>query len=95
MSRLYDRDRDLPRLLPLTAEQLADPTIEGQRRLIALLTTACRLERARGLAGDWTYDLARHRALIGALAVEEARLAQREALRAALIASIEMEMADA
>lgn len=34
--------------------------------LVAQLRRALRRERARGLAGHWTYDLGRHRALLAA-----------------------------
>lgn len=68
----YDRRRDLPRLIPLWPHEIADDTPQGRARLIARLRTALRAERRRGLAGDWTYDLARHRNLLRAYRVEVA-----------------------
>jgi hypothetical protein len=53
----------LARLLPMWPHELADSSMPGRRRRIALLARALRQERQRGLAGHWTYDLARHAAL--------------------------------
>jgi len=58
--RAYDRTTDLPRVLPLWPHELDDETPEGRRRILARLRRALRAERQRGLAGHWTYDLARH-----------------------------------
>ena len=69
-SRPYDRDRDLPRLLPLSAEEIATPTAEAQTRLVALLRRALRAERVRAREGHWTYDPARHAALLRAFRIE-------------------------
>lgn len=71
----YLRSRDLPRLLPLWPAELADRTEQGSRRIVELLRRALRAERRRGLAGHWTYDLARHAQLRHALAIEEVGLA--------------------
>lgn len=37
---------------------------EAARRILKNITKQLRRERARGRAGHWTYDLARHQALI-------------------------------
>lgn len=66
----YDRGRDVPLLLPMWPADLADTSVEGRERFIALLRRALRAERARGLAGHWTYDLARHAQLRAALDAE-------------------------
>lgn len=70
----YARASDLARLLPLWPEELADASVAGRRRLIARLCRALRAERSRGLAGHWTYDLARHAQLRTALDAELAEL---------------------
>jgi hypothetical protein len=56
----YDRRRILARLLPLWPHELEDESPEGRRRILAKLRRALRAERRRGIAGHWTYDLARH-----------------------------------
>ncbi len=66
----YNRCRDLPRLVPMLAEDLHTPTIDRQQRLLGLIRRALRKERCRGLNGDWTYDLARHAALLAAYRAE-------------------------
>ena len=70
----YDRVRDLARLLPLWPAEIADDTPEGRQRIVQRLRRALREERRRGLAGHWTYDLARHAALLQAYKHEVARL---------------------
>jgi hypothetical protein len=58
--RPYDRRRELPRILPLWPHELDDDTPQGRRLILAKLRRALRAERRRGIAGHWTYDLARH-----------------------------------
>lgn len=73
-AKAWDRLADLPRLLPLWPEQIEDHTIAGRERLIERLASALRAERARGIAGHWAYDLARHARLQRALRHERAEL---------------------
>jgi len=73
----YQRHRDLPRLLPLLAEEIAVRSDDNHARLVAMLRRALRIERRRGLAGDWTYDIARHAGLLEAYRMEAAALADR------------------
>jgi hypothetical protein len=56
----YDRRTELPRLLPLWPHELDDESPQGRSRVLAKLLRALRAERQRGIAGHWTYDLARH-----------------------------------
>lgn len=63
LRRDYDRARDLARLLPLWPAEIANPTPEGRKRVVAKLEKALREERRRGIAGHWGYDLARHESL--------------------------------
>lgn len=77
----YVRSRDLPRLLPLWPEESADGGLESQGRLVARLRIMLRRERQRGIAGDWCYDLARHRQLLVAWRAEAA--AWQQAMMAA------------
>lgn len=70
----YDRDRDLPRLVPLWPSEIADRSREGRLKLVARLERALRGERRRGLAGHWSYDLMRHAELLAAIKEERAAL---------------------
>jgi hypothetical protein len=63
-SRPYDRRSELPRILPLWPHELADESLEGRRNVVCKLRRALRAERRRGIAGHWTYDLARHAELV-------------------------------
>ena len=76
----YRRSRDLPLLLPMWPADLDDISQSGRTRIVAMLRRALRAERARGLAGHWTYDLARHAQLRAALDEELAQAAGRPAL---------------
>ncbi len=70
----YDRQRHLPRVLPVGPEEIADDSLAGCRRIVARLARALRAERARGRGGHWTYDLNRHIALRQAYLAERRRL---------------------
>ncbi|HEX2843339.1 hypothetical protein [Hyphomicrobium sp.] len=63
---------ELQRLLPLWPAELADTSRNGRLRLVAKLEYALKAERRRGRAGHWTYDLARHAALLRAWRRERA-----------------------
>jgi hypothetical protein len=75
----YERDRHLPRLLPLMPSEIADNSAGARRRIVARLARALRAERMRGRAGHWTYDLNRHIALSQAYAAERNALAATDA----------------
>lgn len=66
------RERMLPRLIPLSASEIADLSPKGRLRVLSALLRALRGERARGRAGHWTYDLDRHIGLVQAVAAERA-----------------------
>jgi hypothetical protein len=66
----YVRARDLPKLIGLWPWEIEDQTLAGHERLLELLRRALRAERQRGLAGHWTYDLARHAGLLKAYRCE-------------------------
>ena len=70
----YVRKRDLRRLLPLDPRLLDDPTDDAQARIVSMLSRALRMERQRGRAGHWTYDLNRHIGLAQAFVAESRRL---------------------
>jgi hypothetical protein len=78
MQRPYDRKAELPRVLPLWPHELNDDSSEGRRRILVKLRRALRAERRRGLAGHWTYDLARH---VELLRVYRAELSRCQTLR--------------
>ena len=56
----YDRRTELARVLPLWPHELDDESPQGRGQVLAKLRRALRAERRRGIAGHWTYDLARH-----------------------------------
>lgn len=66
----YERSRDLPLLIPLWPRELKTQSLEAQQRLLVKLRRALRVERRLGLAGHWTYDLARHARLLEAYGLE-------------------------
>lgn len=79
----YDRERELPRLLLLWPQEIRDTSHEGRVKLVAALRKTLREERRRGIAGHWTYDLARHVQLLRAYRTELALLRGRPAERRA------------
>jgi hypothetical protein len=70
---LFDRALYLPRVLPGFQEDDLAP--QARRRTLARLARALRMERQRGRAGHWSYDLNRHIALAQAYESERRRLA--------------------
>jgi hypothetical protein len=66
----YDRRTELARVLPLWPHELDDESIGGRCRILAKLRRALRTERRRGIAGHWTYDLARHAELLRVYRIE-------------------------
>lgn len=75
---VYCRCRDLPKLLPIDTGALSDGSKAGRSWILSRLRRALRSERQRGLAGHWTYDLARHVQLRRALDAEQAADAEAE-----------------
>lgn len=64
----------LSRLLPLWPHELEDASVPARRHIVARLRNALRAERRRGVAGHWTYDLARHVELLRLYRAELAAL---------------------
>jgi hypothetical protein len=62
----YDRRTTLCRVLALWPHEIEDDGLAGRLGIVAKLRKALRAERRRGLAGHWTYDLARHAELLSA-----------------------------
>lgn len=62
----YDRRTTLCRVLALWPHEIEEESAAARLRIIAKLRRALRAERRRGLAGHWTYDLARHAELLRA-----------------------------
>ena len=73
----YQRVRDLPRLLPLWPHEMVVADAGDHARLLARMRRALRIERQRGIAGHWAYDLARHAQLLRAYRAETADYLQR------------------
>ena len=69
-----DHTMQLMRLLPLWPHEMADRSVTGRRRILALLHRALRAELQRGLAGHWTYDLSRHAQLLAIYRQETATI---------------------
>jgi hypothetical protein len=67
----YDRRTELARILPLWPAELADDSPRGRQLILAKLRRALRAERRRGIAGHWTYDLARHVELLRVYRLEK------------------------
>jgi hypothetical protein len=65
-----ERRKRLTLLLPLWPAEIEDLSIQGRAQLVAVLERSLRAERRRGLAGHWTYDLARHIQLLEAYRTE-------------------------
>jgi hypothetical protein len=66
----YLRARDLPRLIALWPQELADQSPEGSLLILSKLRRALRAERRRALAGHWSYELNRHLGLMTAYKAE-------------------------
>jgi hypothetical protein len=73
----YQRGRDLPKLLPLWPHEMVVAGAGDHARLLARMRRALRIERQRGIAGHWAYDLARHAQLLRAYRAETADYLQR------------------
>jgi hypothetical protein len=72
---LYERAKNLCRVLPLMPGECQGPEPETTQRIVNRLADALRRERSLGRAGHWTYDLNRH------IALAQAWKAESEALR--------------
>ena len=70
LPRNYDRCTELARVLPLWPHELEDDSHAGRLRIIGKLRRALRAERRRGIAGHWTYDLARHAEILRIYRIE-------------------------
>ena len=75
----HERAAELARLVPLWPSEIADTSRAGRARLVATLYRALKAERRRGVGGHWSYDLARHAALLAAWRRERAALGLRDA----------------
>ncbi len=71
-NRPYERQRDLPRLLPLWPHEITPASLADHAKLLARMRRALRLERQRGRGGHWAYDVARHADLLRAYRAETA-----------------------
>ncbi|WP_156150731.1 hypothetical protein [Hyphomicrobium sp. 99] len=66
--------RDALRLLPLWPRDLGNRTLEGRKKLVAVIERELRKERQRGIAGNAAYDVARHAKLVRLLKDERQSL---------------------
>ena len=74
----YDRRTTLCGVLALWPQEIEDDSLAGRLLIVAKLRRALRAERQRGLAGHWTYDLARHAELLRAYKQELRALSARD-----------------
>lgn len=74
---IYDRSRDLPRLLRMWPNEVSLLGEADRAGLVERLRSMLRQERQRGMSRHWSYDLSRHAALL------RAYRAEAEALKAA------------
>ena len=74
----YDRRTTLCSVLALWPQEIEDDSLAGRLLIVAKLRRALRAERQRGLAGHWTYDLARHAELLRAYKQELRALSARD-----------------
>lgn len=74
-ARSYRRDRDLPRVLHLFPEEMADFTIPGYRKIIDILERRAAGMRNAALRGHWSYEPELHLAVLSALKAERMALA--------------------
>ena len=72
-----DRRTRLARALQVWPHELED-TAEARLKIVHKLHRTLRSERRRGLAGHWTYDLARHAELLRLYREEVASLPARD-----------------
>ncbi|MGD9866863.1 MAG: hypothetical protein AB7U38_02570 [Hyphomicrobiales bacterium] len=73
----YRRETHLPGLVRLMPREIEDPSEEASLRILQLLKRALRMERQRGRAGHWTYDVNRHLGLVRAYKAEQRLLLER------------------
>ena len=78
----YDRHAALCRVLALWPHEFDNHTPAGRQNILAKLRRALRAERRRGIAGHWTYDLARHIELLHVYRQELALLVGTDERRA-------------
>ncbi|MET0409200.1 MAG: hypothetical protein ABW006_12615 [Hyphomicrobium sp.] len=67
---------DAREYLPVWPRDLADRSVEGRQRLIAVIERELRKERRRSIAGNRAYDIARHAMLSRLLKDERQALNQ-------------------
>lgn len=56
--------------------EVDDRSVAGRQQLIARLSSLCKSERVRGLAGAWNYHHLRHKSLLRILGQEQMALAE-------------------
>jgi hypothetical protein len=71
---LYERARDLPRLIRLDPCVGLAGSADATKAIVARLERALRAERCKARSGHWAYDLNRHIALRQAHQAETERL---------------------
>jgi hypothetical protein len=84
----FDRRAALTRVLALWPGEVDDLSAAGRQDMLARLRRALRAERRRGIAGHWTYDLARHVELLHLYRQELAMVRAMNATRQGARASV-------
>ena len=73
---MYDRQKDLPRLIPLWPEDLKDDTEIGTKKIIEKIYIALQVERRKAKTSHWSYNLTKHIGLLVALKAEKKKHAK-------------------
>jgi len=69
-SRIYKRERDLPKCLDVWEHEISDYSLEGTKNIIDRLSRKDRKLQILGCDGHWTYDFNGHAAVKAALKAE-------------------------
>ncbi len=74
---IYDRQKDLPRLIPLWPEELKDQTEIGTKKIIEKIYIALQVERRKAKTSHWSYNLTKHIGLLAALKAEQKNMRKK------------------
>lgn len=74
---IYDRQKDLPRLIPLWPEELTDHTKVGTKKIIEKIYIALQVERRKAKTSHWSYNLTKHIGLLAALKAEQKNMQKK------------------
>ena len=73
----YDRQKDLPRLIPLWPDQVKDDTLGGIKKIIKKIDIALQSERRKAKTNHWSYNLTKHIGLLIAFKAEQKNMQEK------------------